>query len=173
MFKAGIVLMFLLACSIALAARPPAQEPPRCTAPESRQFDFWVGEWNVTDQTSGLHAGVSHIEKLYGGCVLRENWTSEGFRGGSLNTWWRGDDRWHQTWMDQAGAFRHFIGGLVDGKMVLTAEQPSPKTPDRKVLVRLTFTSNPDGTVRQYSDLSTDDGKTWVLRYDYLYRRME
>lgn len=152
------------------AAAPP---PPKCTAAESRQFDFWIGEWNVTDQQTRQHAGESHIEKLYGGCVLRENWSSDGFRGGSLNSWWKGDGRWHQTWMDQNGAFRHFIGGLQNGKMVMTAEQPSQREPGKTVLVRLTFTPNADGTVRQYSDFSTDGGSTWQLRYDYLYRRMD
>ena len=154
-------------------APAPAMAPPKCTAPESRQFDFWIGEWNVTDQTNGQFAGVSQIEKLYGGCVLRENWTSEGFRGGSLNSWWQGDRKWHQTWMDQAGAFRHFIGGIEGGKMVMVAEQPSQREPGKIVLVRLTFTPNSDGTVRQYSDVSRDGGKSWVFRYDYLYRRME
>jgi hypothetical protein len=162
------------AASMAQAPTPAAPpEPPKCTASESRQFDFWIGEWNVTDQQTGQHAGESHIEKLYGGCVLRENWSSDGFRGGSLNTWWKGDGKWHQTWMDQAGAFRHFIGGLESGKMVMVARQPSQREPGKTVLVRLTFTPNADGTVRQFSDFSTDEGKNWQFRYDYLYRRMQ
>ena len=166
-----LLAILLFAAAPAPPPAPPAA-PPKCTAPESRQFDFWIGEWNVTDQSNGQFAGVSQIEKLYGGCVLRENWTSEGFRGGSLNTWWQGDRKWHQTWMDQAGAFRHFIGGIEGGKMVMTAEQPSQAHPGLTVLVRLTFTPNADGTVRQYSDVSRDGGKSWVMRYDYLYRRM-
>ena len=159
----------------AFAQSPPAQPagPPRCVGAESRQFDFWIGEWNVTDQQTGQHAGESRIEKLYGGCVLRENWSSDGFTGGSLNSWWKGDRKWHQTWMDQAGAFRHFIGGLAGNQMIMTAEQPDPRDPSKTVLVRLTFTPNPDGTVRQYSDFSRDGGNTWQLRYDYLYRRMQ
>jgi hypothetical protein len=164
----------ILALLAALALPAHAERtPPKCSAPQSRQLDFWIGEWNVTDQTDGQHAGQSHVEKLYGGCVLRENWSSNGFRGGSLNTWWKGDGRWHQTWMDQAGAFRHFIGGLVGEKLVLVAEEPDPRRKGATQKVRLTFSSNPDGTVRQYSDLSFDGGKTWKLRYDYLYRRMD
>ena len=167
----------LLASIVAVAGAQAAAEappvPPTCTAPESRQFDFWIGEWDVTDQESKQHAGESRIEKLYGGCVLRENWSSEGFTGGSLNSWWKGDGKWHQTWMDQAGAFRHFIGGLEDGKMVMVAQQPSGRTPGKTVLVRLTFTPNPDGTVRQYSDVSIDNGASWQSRYDYLYRRIQ
>jgi hypothetical protein len=51
--------------------------------------------------------------------------------------------------------------------MVMTAEQPNA---GKTRLVRLTFTANADGTVRQYSDLSDDGGRSWALRYDYLYR---
>jgi hypothetical protein len=34
----------------------------------------------------------------------------------------------------------------------------------------MTFTPNADGSVRQYSDYSKDDGATWAFRYDYIYR---
>jgi hypothetical protein len=152
--------------------QPPAA-PPHCDDPRSRQFDFWIGEWNVTDRTTGKQAGVSHIERLYGGCVLRENWSSAWFRGGSLNIWSRDDGKWHQAWMDQAGAFRHFVGGIEGGKMVLVAEAADPAKAGATMRVRMTFTPEPDGTVRQYSDVSRDSGRTWTLRYDYLYRRLD
>lgn len=160
--------------NVAPSAPPADSRPaPRCDNPESRQFDFWIGEWNVVDRTSGEPAGVSHVERLYGGCVLRENWSSPGFRGGSLNGWSRSDRRWLQTWMDQSGAIRHFAGGMEDGRMVLTAEERDPNDPRATMLVRMIFTANPDGSVRQYSDRSRDGGRTWRMRYDYLYRRMD
>lgn len=139
-----------------------AQAPqPACTAPEHSQFDFWVGEWSLIDQSNNRPAGTNRIEKLYGGCVIRENYSIEGFAGGSFNTYWRGDGKWHQTWMDSAGAFRHFIGGLnSSGRMVLTAEQPHPRESEKTRLIRLTFTPNADGTVRQYSDFPGSSATT-------------
>lgn len=172
-----MILLLLIAIAanatdFAVAAAA-AQTPQSCSAAANRQFDFWVGEWAVTDNTNGQPAGTSHIERLYGGCVLRENYADGSFRGGSLNSYWLGDHRWHQTWMDSAGAFRHFIGGLDrDGRMVMTAEQPMRGASGKTRLIRLTFTANPDGTVRQYSDFSDDRGASWGLRYDYLYRRI-
>ena len=169
---AAIALAVGLSAIAAGAAAP--QQPQDCAAATHRQFDFWVGEWSITDNTTGRPAGISHIERLYGGCVLRENYAAPGFRGGSLNSYWSGDKRWHQTWMDSAGAFRHFIGGLDGaGRMIMTAEQPRPDAPGKARLVRLTFTANADGTVRQYSDFSDDAGASWALRYDYLYRRVD
>jgi opacity protein-like surface antigen len=167
--------IFAVAALVLAAASAAAQQPAPsvCSAAAHHQFDFWVGEWSVTDQTSGQAAGVSQIEQIYGGCVIRENWAEQGFRGGSLNSYWATDKQWHQTWMDSAGAFRHFIGGLdADGRMVLTAHQPDPSGSDKIRLIRLTFTPNKDGTVRQYSDYSDDNGANWKLRYDYLYRKL-
>ncbi len=149
---------------------PPPPPPPACTAPEYRQFDFWIGRWAVVDARTGQPAGRSLVERLYGGCVLRENWSEPGWEGGSLNMYVRPDGHWRQTWMDQSGALRDFEGGLQDGRMVLVAHAKSAA--GRPVLVRMTFTPNPDGSVRQYSDYSADDGATWKTRYDYLYRRV-
>lgn len=166
--------MNLMGFALALA-QAGVQPPPAgaCGTMNHRQFDFWVGEWEVTDRLSGQPAGTSHVERVYGGCALRENYAADGFRGGSLNTYWNGDGRWHQTWMDSAGAFRHFVGGLDgSGRMVMTAEQPHPAVAGKTRLIRLTFTPPGNGTVRQYSDYSDDGGVSWKLRYDFLYRRI-
>lgn len=167
----AMIFAAVAAAASSAAAQQPA--PSVCSAAAHHQFDFWVGEWSVTDQAAKEFAGVSHIESIYGGCVIRENWASEGFRGGSLNSYWATDKQWHQTWMDSAGASRHFIGGLdPEGRMVMTARQPDPGGSGKIRLIRLTFTRNADGTVRQYSDYSDDNGANWKFRYDYLYRRL-
>jgi hypothetical protein len=163
------IILAALALADPSAAQPPAvpPTPPACTAPEHHQFDFWIGRWDVTDAKTGEPAGHSLVESLYGGCVLRENWSEPGWQGGSLNMYVRQAHQWRQTWMDQSGALRDFSGALQDGKMVLLAHDQS--VAGRPVWVRMTFTPNPDGTVRQYSDYSIDTGATWKERYDYLY----
>src|SRR5690348_2560900 len=37
---------------------------------ENREFDFWVGEWEVVPTAGGLPQGASHIEKELGNCVI-------------------------------------------------------------------------------------------------------
>ena len=147
------------------AAAPP---PPACTKPENRQFDFWIGHWRVINTTDRQPAGESRIEKLYRGCTIRENWSEPGYDGGSLNTFVATDGKWHQTWTDSSGSWREFVGGLVDGKMVLVWAHPSVRMPGKTAQERMIFTANRDGTVRQYSDASID-GVKWVERYDYTY----
>ena len=147
-------------------AAPPAL--PTCTSPENRQFDFWIGHWRVVNTRDRQPAGESRIERLYNGCTIRENWSEPTYTGGSLNTYVAADHRWHQTWTDSTGSWREFVGGMVDGKMVLVWTHPSIRFPGRTAQERMTFTANPDGTVRQYSDQSLD-GARWVERYDYTY----
>ena len=149
------------------AASPPARA---CNSPSFRQFDFWVGEWDVFDTRTGEPAGHSLVERLYDGCAIRENWSEPGFTGGSLNHYSAADGKWRQTWTDSQGAWREFVGDMDGGRMVLAwrTQALHGKPGDRRV--RMTFTPNPDGTVRQYSDISADGGRTWRLRYDYSYR---
>lgn len=134
-----------------------------------RRFDFWIGSWDVVNTRDGTPAGKSLIEKLYRGCAIRENWSEPGYAGGSLNTFNATDQRWHQTWTDSKGTWREFVGGFTGARMVLVWKHPERKDAATMVQERMTFTPNPDGTVRQYCDESRD-GVAWVERYDYTYR---
>ena len=159
----------LLACAAPAAAQPVAAD--LCKSSAHHAFDFWIGRWTVTETKTGKPAGQSLIEQLYNGCALRENWSEPGYAGGSLNTFDAPAGKWRQTWTDASGAWREFVGGIEDGRMVLVARAVSPRDPAKVILARMTFTPNPDGSVRQYSDASRDDGKTWTERYDYTYRK--
>ncbi len=156
-----------LAETTAPAGLPPAGGP--CANAQFRQFDFWVGRWSVVDTRTRESAGSSVIERLYGGCGIRENWSEPGLTGGSLSSYDPADKRWRQTWVDTSGSRRDFVGGWDGDRMVLISSHPSARIPGATALERMTFTANHDASVRQYSDASLDGGKTWTLRYDYTY----
>lgn len=60
--------------------------PPACSAVEHRQFDFWIGRWEVFTP-DGKKAGDNTIEAIDGGCALIERWRGNGgFTGTSLNS---------------------------------------------------------------------------------------
>ena len=63
-----------------LCAAPVPAAP--CSAPEYRQFDFWLGDWDVTNP-AGKPVGHNHVTQEYGGCVLQEHWSGS---GGSLGS---------------------------------------------------------------------------------------
>jgi hypothetical protein len=160
---------------IGLAGRSVAQEsggaqpPPACTAPEHRQFDFWIGDWDVSNP-AGKPAGHNRIEPILGGCALRETWTgARGSRGTSYNAWDSQRRRWHQTWVDNGGLVLRLDGGFADGKMVLSGE--TRDSSGAAVLNRITWRETGPGAVRQLWEVSSDGGKTWGVAFDGRYRK--
>lgn len=165
----------ILALAISLSALLPgaalAQDGKPCTAPEYRQFDFWLGAWNAKDAKSGEFAGTSKIEALHGGCVISETWTDSSMTGSSLNIYNKYDKKWHQNWTDSTGRLSVMAGVFDDGAMTLTGEQPLPKDPSRTFLSRLVFTSMPGGKVKQQGQRSTDGGKSWEPTFSLIYEK--
>jgi hypothetical protein len=133
--------------------------PPKCEAAEHRQFDFWIGEWDVK-RGDGTAAGHNTIEAILDGCVLRETYaaTSSPYRGTSLNIYDAGRKQWHQSWVDNTGLLLSLDGGLVDGKMVLRG---TTQGPDGELLHEIAWTPLEDGRVKQHWRASKDGGGTW------------
>jgi hypothetical protein len=159
-------LPLLLAALLAAAApsQAPSSTPARqdCTAPEHRQFDFWLGDWDVV--AGGKPAGRNRISADLGGCVLVEQWTSaRGNRGTSLNFHDRSTRTWRQVWMDDQGNALLLEGTFRDGEMVLESTRGA-------IRQRITWRANPDGTVRQLWEQSRD-GAAWTTAFDGLYTR--
>ena len=168
----------VFALAAPLVGQTPVAPPPAavsklsvCAAPEHRQFDFWVGEWNVFPTGKSVQVATSRIEKLYGGCALRENWMPRsGQDGGSLNGYDARDLVWRQTWLDSSGAYVVFTGGLEERAMVLTGMWRDANGPGKDALTRMTYTKGDDGSVRQLGEQSADAGKTWQPSFDFTYK---
>lgn len=162
-----LLILFALAgtCTVQIAQ---GQTP--CSAPEHRQFDFWLGAWDVRD-AAGQPAGASRIESILGGCAVQETWEGPGMHGTSLNAYDAPRRLWHQTWMDDQGRVARLEGGLEDGKMVLRGEVASRRESGKTVLTRLTWTPLPNGQVRQHWEVSRDQGATWTTMFDGYYQR--
>ncbi len=134
-----------------------------CTAAEFRQFDFWVGEWDVAS-SSGSKA-VNSIRLDHGGCTVREDYVAGAYTGSSLSFYDSGKGRWHQTWIDNQGNPLYLEGGLEEGKMVLySAKGSTPRS-------RVTWSPLSTGQVRQLWESSADSGETWSVVFDGTYSR--
>ncbi|HWB40278.1 MAG TPA: hypothetical protein VG500_03415 [Gemmatimonadales bacterium] len=172
------ILRFTCCLGVAFAvAAPavPAQEagaasPAKaCAATEHRQFDFWIGDWDVTTP-AGAMAGRNRIEPILGGCVLKESWTgARGMSGSSYNAYDRQKKQWHQTWVDDNGSLLQLDGKFADGKMVLSGE--TRDTSGAPVLNRITWQETEPGVVRQLWETSGDGGKSWSVAFDGRYRK--
>ena len=145
---------------------------PCAFTPESRQFDFWIGDWEVHDNRRGhALAGTSHVDLILGECVIFENWTGVfGGHGKSLNAWNRACGCWQQSWMDDSGTVTLYSDGhLVNDAMVLVADKDRPAA--QGGMRRLSFFDLGKDRVRQLAESSTDGGRTWSTTYDLDYIR--
>ena len=151
----------------ALGATAVSAASAGCEAPAYREFDFWVGDWQV-HTPSGKLAGTNRIEREYGGCVLHERYaTPSGYSGESLNIYDASRKVWHQTWVDSSGTLLLLEGGLLDGRMVLEGKTTKEGRDTRH---RITWTPNPNGSVRQFWESTDAEGK-WTTAFDGLYTR--
>jgi hypothetical protein len=149
-----------------------------CASPQYKEFDFWLGEWEVRN-AAGQRLGRNRITKRHGGCVVLEEWESAGGgSGSSFNLYDQATRQWHQFWVDATGT--NWLssdkqgnpvtlrGGIRDGAMVLTSH---PETLPAIGQTRVTFRPLPDGGVRQTFEGSTDGGKTWTVSFDGFYKK--
>ena len=151
------------------AASPPATA---CASAEARQFDVWVGRWEVYAKgRPDKKVADSLIEAVYGGCGVRENWrpVGGGQTGGSLSTYLPARKAWRQFWIDAGGSAVDFTGGWTGGAMVLSGVWPQPGHPNQ--ITRMTYTPLPDAAVEQRLETSDDGGRTWAPSDDLIYRR--
>lgn len=153
---------------ILLASAAVARSDAACEASAHREFDFWIGDWDVYGPDGKL-AGTNRIAREYGGCVIHERYTTpRGYSGESLNSYDAGRKVWHQTWVDNEGTLLLLEGRAAQNRMVLEGESVGD---DGKVTKhRITWTASSDGTVRQLWE-STDATGAWVTAFDGKYRR--
>jgi len=87
-------------------------------------FDFWVGEWDC--EFDGGHA-INTITREYEGKVLTERFAMDrpqGWNGMSASVFHPQLHIWQQTWVDQGGAYWHFVGEVVDGDPAFATPTP-------------------------------------------------
>ncbi|HEY9429857.1 MAG TPA: MBL fold metallo-hydrolase [Blastocatellia bacterium] len=158
----------LLLCTASGAWAQTSARMPCETLPQYKQFDFWIGEWEVTAE--GRKVADSSIQRIVNGCVIYENYTQpDGYLGKSFNFFDAHLGKWRQTWVDAGGNTSEFTGEYKDGAMRYDGE--THRQSGAKVLRRMiVYDLGPD-RVRQYSERSTDGGKTWGVAYDFIYVR--
>jgi hypothetical protein len=139
---------------------------------KAREFDFWVGEWNVFVTGTNVYAGHSLIQKISGGCALLENWNSAVSEGKSLNFIDDSSSKWKQVWI---GSYPNGKQDFVNGEYKDSAMRFTFVTRDAQgntLLGRFTFFNEGPAQVRQMNETSADGGKTWITNYDFTYKRI-
>jgi hypothetical protein len=157
---------------------PPASPP--CSAPEYRQLDFWVGEWDLEfDQAPGQPMGRARntIRKdEYDGCAIVERFVQPGgaagggdYLGTSYSSWDPQIGKWRQMWVDNGGATFVLTGGPVQGAdHVFELVTTEPRGASGATVRRMIWQDvSADALVWRWQSRQPDGSwqDTWVLRY--------
>lgn len=140
-----------------------------CSSAAHRQFDFWLGDWEVSTP-QGAPAGTNRVDRILDGCAVQEHWeATDGSKGTSLSSYDAVGRKWRQTYVDDTGQVLVLEGDFRDGKMVLQGEKAMGR--QKGALQRISWQVVPGDKVRQRWDISQDDGKTWSVLFEGLYAK--
>ncbi len=146
-----------------------SEESKNCTAPEARQFDFWLGEWDLTWGKNGQ--GTNRIERILGGCVIQENFEAApaaAYAGMSMSTYDAESEQWKQTWVDSQGLYLDFAGGFDDERMILNRDTAIKGEPVKQRMVW--YDIEPD-KIEWNWQRSKDGGQSWEIVWHIHYIR--
>jgi hypothetical protein len=163
------------------AAAAPAKPAASCAAPAYRQFDFWIGDWDLvvharSSPTSDQWAdakGHQHVETILGGCAIAEHFAAEGpqqpWAGASYSSWQPQISQWRQTWVDDSGGYLLFKGQMENGAMSLYGEPR--ESAGKRVQMRMVFRDITADALRWEWQRSEDDWATAAPMITIDYKR--
>jgi hypothetical protein len=171
MEKLLLVIIIFVLVGIMVAGQ---DQPRPCSAAEARQFDFWVGTWDLewTDAEGKKQTGTNVINKILGGCVIEENFSTAGeqpYLGKSHSLFDVKSGMWKQTWVDSGGEYLDFVGAFRDEKMMLWREFTARE--GKTVKQRMIFSNIQADSFDWNWESSTDAGKTWKTNWKIFYKR--
>lgn len=159
-------LVFLLFAASIATAQDAAPKP--CTTDVHRQFDFWIGTWDVHDG-QGKHVGENEIVAA-DPCYLIETWRgNSGSRGVSLNFLDPASGKWTQDWVDNSGGRIEISGSWSEGALRLIGTHTLPDGTKRPF--RGTWTPLSDGRVRQFFEEVADEKAGFQPWFDGYYTK--
>ena len=162
---------------VALSSSTPKVE--RCTSPEARAFDFWIGDWDIQQRILRqdgtwleLDAKTS-VELALDGCALVEHWegTVQFFwdgmqapgpmKGLSVRSYDTQTGKWHIHWMDSRtpNFGSPYVGGFHEGEGEFFREW---ETPQGRRMGRITFSDITPHSVHWDLAISSDEGQSWT-----------
>lgn len=163
----GVVLI----TSTMAASSPATATSPHCNAPEYRQLDFWIGDWDTfeTETPGGPSIARARVESIAQGCAIHELYEQgDGLIGDSILSYDPVRKQWQQTWVTNRGSIMVLWGTFQDGALVLEGE--SHLRDGTSVMQRITWRVQDKG-VRESAVQSKDGGKTWTPAFDVLFQK--
>jgi hypothetical protein len=140
-------------------------------SPDANQFDFWVGEWNLT-WGDRIH-GKNSVRKILDGHVIEENFDGTPaipLIGRSVSVFSAQYARWHQTWVDNQGSYLDFVGEWYEDDQRMILERDDYQG-GRYVKQRMVFYEIKSDSLEWSWERSEDGGITWERQWQIHYER--
>jgi hypothetical protein len=168
--RIAILFATLLAAPAAAQTAPVANV---CTAPEYRQLDFWVGDWEARfdDGIGGTATGSNVVTRILGDCAIEEKFDGHPgvpLIGRSLSIWDVQIRAWRQTWVDDKGGVFLLTGGPAGKEFVLAT---APFGEGGNTRLRMVFTDIAADSFAWLWQKTEDGGQTWKTNWRIDYRR--
>lgn len=154
------------------------EAPAGCRDQAAREFDFWVGDWNIrqeilqADGSWRTFPAFTSVTSVLDGCALLEHWQGEvlffwngmqepaTMKGLSVRSYDPGSGTWSIYWMDtlspQFGA--PYVGTIKDGHGSFFREWD---TGQGSRSGRINFAAAGTDAVNWSLAISSDGGRTW------------
>ncbi len=150
------------------AAQAPFQDA--AGTDEQRQFDFWLGEWDLSWGDGATATNSIYLD--FDGHVIVESFDgrpSLELQGTSLSTYDFDRRQWRQTWVDNQGSRFEFAGEFRDGEMELRAETD---VGGRPALLRMRWFNVREDALDWAWERSDDGGRSWTPLWEVAYSRV-
>ena len=150
------------------AAQAPLREAAGTS--EQRQFDFWLGEWDLS-WGDGATA-TNSVYRDFDGHVIVESFDGRPaleLQGTSLSTYDPASGKWKQTWVDNQGSHYEFAGAFRAGEMELRTET---EVCGRPTLLRMRWFNIREDALDWAWERSDDGGQHWTPLWEVAYSRV-
>ena len=164
-------LLLIIVCVLTLTREINAQQtaPPPRSVPGAKDFDFWVGEWNLS--WGDTSRGTNTVSFTLDSAVVMEQFSggsSTPLRGMSVSAYNQRSKRWQQTWVDNGGDYLDFSGAFTNGKMILSRKA---ELNGKEFLQRMVWFAISHDSLNWHWDRSDDNGTTWKTLWAIHYER--
>lgn len=164
-------LTFFVAVGMCLAinAYGATDAGPCSTTPETRQLDFWLGNWSMANAAGDTN--ISKVTLSLDKCVFVEHWENgKGHVTEKMLAYSPEDKNWYGMFADNEGRVHIFLDGKVAGG---TAEfhGPSRGSNGEAVLNKLRVVRLSPNKIEETWEKSTDNGVNWTTAYRVEYSR--
>lgn len=145
-------------------------KPATAQLDAARQFDFWLGEWDLSWADGGQ--GTNSVYLDLGDHVVVESFDArpaQNYQGLSHSVYDRGTARWRQTWVDSEGSYLDFAGRFSDGVMELRRDGAHEGRP---AVFRIRWFDIERDALSWAYERSDDRGETWTPLWEIGYTRV-